>query len=174
MAVGEERKQVAHATPCHAVGVNFITPVMESLGRWSEEAATTISKIGRLLGQHLGLSTLETPRHLFQRCAIYISVEGKCQSLDPPSALSFSFCTCVFMTIIIVSFYILSCFIYCILCYFWLIFLCLMHLSSPLMCIAFVLISDSCHVFWPHFSFYSSFPLVFCHIGWGSFNAKNK
>ena len=33
LAVGEERKRVAHGTPCHAVGVNFIPLVMESLGR---------------------------------------------------------------------------------------------------------------------------------------------
>ena len=121
---------------------------MEFLGGWSEEATTAISRIGRQLGQRLGLPTSETTRCLFQRCAIYISVEGKCQSLDPPSALSFSFCRWVFMTVIIVSFYILSCFMYCILNLLLLVnFLCLLHLSSPLICIAFAFISDSCHVF---------------------------
>ena len=32
LAVGRERKRVAHATACRAVGVNFISLVMESLG----------------------------------------------------------------------------------------------------------------------------------------------
>ena len=32
LAVGGERKRDAHATACHAVGVNFIPLVMESLG----------------------------------------------------------------------------------------------------------------------------------------------
>ena len=43
---------------------------MESLGGWNEEAAATISRIGRLLGQRLGLPTSETTSHLFQICAI--------------------------------------------------------------------------------------------------------
>ena len=83
LAVREERKRVAHATPCHAVGVNFIPLVMESLGGWSEEAATTISRIGFLLGQRLGLP-------LWKKNAVF---------LDPPSALSFSPFVGVFMTI---------------------------------------------------------------------------
>ena len=68
--LGGERNRVAHATACRAVGVNFILLVMESLGEWSEEAAATISRIGRLLGQRLGLPTSETTRHHFERCAI--------------------------------------------------------------------------------------------------------
>ena len=70
LAVGEERKRVFHATACRAVGVNFISLVMESLGGWSKEVAATISRIGRLLGQRIGLPTSETIHHLFQRCAI--------------------------------------------------------------------------------------------------------
>ena len=65
-----ERKRVAHATACRAVGVNFISLVMECLGGWSEEAAATIYKIGRLLEQRLGLPTSETTRYLFKSCAI--------------------------------------------------------------------------------------------------------
>ena len=70
LAVGEERKRASHAEACRSVGVNFIPLVVESLGGWSEEAADTISSIGRLLGQRLGIPPSESVRHLFQRCAI--------------------------------------------------------------------------------------------------------
>ena len=44
--------------------------VVESLGGWSNEAAYTITKIGHLQGQRLGVPLAESIRHLFQRCAI--------------------------------------------------------------------------------------------------------
>ena len=70
LAVGEERKRASHAEACRSVGVSFIPLVVESLGGWSEEAVDTISSIGRLLGQRLGIPPSESVRHLFQRCAI--------------------------------------------------------------------------------------------------------
>ena len=65
-----ERKLSAHAEACRSVGVSFIPLVMESLGGCSDEAADTISSIGRLMGQRLGISPAESTRHLFQKCAI--------------------------------------------------------------------------------------------------------
>ena len=38
--VDEERKRAAHTEACHAVGVSFVSLVVESIGGWSEEAAT--------------------------------------------------------------------------------------------------------------------------------------
>ena len=60
----------AHAEDCRSIGVSFIPLVMETLGGWSEEASRTISSIGRLQGQRLGVPPSETTRHLFQRLAI--------------------------------------------------------------------------------------------------------
>ena len=42
------------AASCRVVGVSFIPLAVESLGSWSDLAAKTISRIGRLLGQRLG------------------------------------------------------------------------------------------------------------------------
>ena len=70
LRVGEERKMALHAASCRAVGVSFVPLLVESLGGWSDLAAKTLSSIGRLLGQRLGIPPSETTRHLFQRCAI--------------------------------------------------------------------------------------------------------
>ena len=70
LLLGEERKLSAHAEACRSVGVSFIPLVMESLGGWNDEAADTISSIGRLMGQRLGISPAESTHHLFQRCVI--------------------------------------------------------------------------------------------------------
>ena len=70
LTVGEQRKVAAHAAACHAVGVSFVPLVFETLGGMSELASTTVSRIGRLLGQRLGISPADTTRHLFQRCSI--------------------------------------------------------------------------------------------------------
>ena len=59
-----------HASSCQAVGVSFVPLVIESLGGWSDLAAKTLSSIGRLLGQRLGILPSDSVRHLFQRCAI--------------------------------------------------------------------------------------------------------
>ena len=40
------------------------------MGGWSDEAVDMISSIGRLIGQHLGISPMESTHHLLQRCAI--------------------------------------------------------------------------------------------------------
>ena len=70
LRVGEGRKIAAHQEACQAVGMSFVPLVVESLGGWSEEAAFTISRIGRLLGQRTGSSPGETTRHLFQRLSV--------------------------------------------------------------------------------------------------------
>ena len=53
-----------------AAGVIFLLIAVEVLGDWYEEAIFHISKIGRLMGQRLGLPPNETTKHLFQRLAI--------------------------------------------------------------------------------------------------------
>ena len=50
---------VAHPFGDHQVGCGV-----------SDMAADTISSLGRLLGQHLGISPFESTRHLYQRLAI--------------------------------------------------------------------------------------------------------
>ena len=62
----------------------FLPIVVEALGGWSEEAVFHISKIGRLIGQRLGLPPNETTKHLFQRLAIYLPVEGECIAMLSP------------------------------------------------------------------------------------------
>lgn len=70
LRIGEDRKMAAHADSCHEVGVVFTPLVVEALGGWSEQACHTISAIGRLQGQRLGISPTESTQHLFQRLAI--------------------------------------------------------------------------------------------------------
>lgn len=70
LQVGDERKMAAHAGSCRAVGVQFIPLVVETLGGWSQDAIDTISSIGRLQGQRLGIPPPESTSHLFQRLAI--------------------------------------------------------------------------------------------------------
>ena len=70
LAVGENRKMTMHASQCQAVGVSFVPLVIESLGCWSDLAVKTLSSIGRLLGQRLGILPSDSVRHLFQQCAI--------------------------------------------------------------------------------------------------------
>ena len=70
LRVGETRKMNANADSCHAVGVFFVPLVVEALGGWNDEATHTITSIGRLLGQHLGIPPHESTRHLFQCLAI--------------------------------------------------------------------------------------------------------
>ena len=59
-----------HAAACREVGVAFIPLVVESLGGWSGDASKTISNIGRLQGQRLGIPPADLTCHLFQRLAI--------------------------------------------------------------------------------------------------------
>ena len=51
-------------------GVSFFPLVVESLGGWSDESIDIIKSIGRLQGQHLGISPNESTQHLFQRLAV--------------------------------------------------------------------------------------------------------
>ena len=70
LSICEERKMATHAASCREVGVSFIPLAVESLGGWSDLAAKTISRIGRLLGQKLGIPPSITSRQLFQRCSV--------------------------------------------------------------------------------------------------------
>ena len=72
LAVAEHRKMSAHAPPpaCRAVGVSFIPLAFEALAGMSEATTTSLSRIGRLLGQRLGVSPADSIRHLFQRCSV--------------------------------------------------------------------------------------------------------
>ena len=70
LTVAEERKMAANSESCHALGINFIPLAVESLGGWSSKAIDTISSIGKLQGQRLGISPSETTHHLFQHLAI--------------------------------------------------------------------------------------------------------
>ena len=64
------QQRTVHAASCREVGVSFIPLAVESLGGWSDLAAKTISRIGRLLGQRLGIPPSITSRQLFQRCSV--------------------------------------------------------------------------------------------------------
>ena len=70
LKIAEERKRAAHNEACRSVGVTFTPLVIESLGRWSDDAIGTISRIGRLMGQRSGSPPAEATRHLFQKLAI--------------------------------------------------------------------------------------------------------
>ena len=70
LQVAEDRKRAAHHANCGAAGVVFLPITVEALGGWIEGAVFHISKIGRLMGQRLGLPPNETTKHLFQRLAI--------------------------------------------------------------------------------------------------------
>ena len=48
----------------------FMPLAIESLGGVSDMAAETFSSLGRLLGQHLGISPVESTRDLYQRLAV--------------------------------------------------------------------------------------------------------
>ena len=70
LLVAEERKFAAHGLACQAIGISFIPLAIESLGGLSVTASDTISSIGRLMGQRLGIPPADSTRHLFQRMAI--------------------------------------------------------------------------------------------------------
>ena len=66
LLVGEAREFTAHDTQCQSAGITFIPITFEALGGMSSLAADTIAKIGRLLGQRLGLPPQQPTHHLFQ------------------------------------------------------------------------------------------------------------
>ena len=70
LQVAEDRKRAAHNANCAAAGVVFLPIAVEALGGWSEEAVFHILKIGRLMGQRLGLPPNDPTKHIFQRLAI--------------------------------------------------------------------------------------------------------
>ena len=63
LLVAEERKFASHGASCQAVGISFIPLAIDSLGGVSDMSADTISSLGRLLGQRLGISPVESTRH---------------------------------------------------------------------------------------------------------------
>ena len=62
----------AHAPACRTVGVSFFTLAFEALGGMSEATTTSLSRIGRLLGQRLGVSPAASIRHPFQRGSVFL------------------------------------------------------------------------------------------------------
>ena len=70
LSVGEHRKMSAHAPACPAVGVSFIPLAFEALGGMSEAKTTSLSRIGRILGQRLGVSPSDSIHHPFQHCSV--------------------------------------------------------------------------------------------------------
>ena len=74
----------AHAESCRAVGVLFIPLVVESMGRWSDEAIHLIASIGRLQGQRLGIPPSESIRHL--PTIGHLAIERERHTVDPPPA----------------------------------------------------------------------------------------
>ena len=54
LQLGEERKMKAHAVPCYSKSIFFVLLIVETIGGWSEEAASIIGHVGHLLGQRLG------------------------------------------------------------------------------------------------------------------------
>ena len=113
LLVAEERKFASHGAACQAIGICFIPLAIESLGGMSDMTADTISSIGRLLGQRLGISPGESTRHLFQRLAISLwrgnaSWIHRSPQLAPPWTVLFNlFC-----------FVLCVCFVPCIFCVF--------------------------------------------------------
>ena len=65
LSVPDERKQASRQNACQAAGINFVP-----LWRMEPRGSGTIKLIGRLQGQRLGLSILETTAHLFRWLAI--------------------------------------------------------------------------------------------------------
>ena len=107
------------AEACCSVGVSFIPLVMESLGGWSDEAVDTISSIGRPMGQRLGISPVESTRHLFQRCAIYLCRGNaalwihRCPIRAPcVMTINFLFCICAVCVCVFSYMYCPCCFVF--------------------------------------------------------------
>jgi len=72
LLVGEARKISAHEAACSAAGISFVPLVMESIGGMSASTVNTLTCIGRLLGQRLGIPPSDSIRHLLQRCSISV------------------------------------------------------------------------------------------------------
>ena len=68
----EARKLSTCEAACTAVEFSFVPTVMEFLGGMSALAVNTLAGIGRLLGQQLGIQTVDSIRHLFQKCSITV------------------------------------------------------------------------------------------------------
>ena len=83
LSICEERKMATHAASCREVGVSFIPLAVESLGGWSDLAAKTISRIGRLLGQRLWHPPLH---HLSPTVSevLRVAVERECCPVAAP------------------------------------------------------------------------------------------
>ena len=78
-----------HDTPCHSAGITFVPVTFEALGGMSYFAS-----IGRLLGQHLGVSPQESTHHLFQGLLISLwrgneALCGSTTAFLPPNSMDF-------------------------------------------------------------------------------------
>ena len=71
-----------HASHCQAVGVSFVPLAIESLGGWSDLAVKTLSSIGRLLGQWLGILPSDYSSSVSEVCNF--TMEGECLSMATP------------------------------------------------------------------------------------------
>ena len=103
LLVAEKRKFPSYGATCQAVGITFIPLVIESLGGVSD-MADTISSLGRLLGQRLGISPVESTRLLYQKLAISLwrgnasAWIHRCPQLTPSLDSVFSnACLCCFV-----------------------------------------------------------------------------
>ncbi len=70
------------------LGIVFVPLIVESLGGWSEEAISTISSIGHLQGQRLGLNAPGTSGH---------ALGGACGFAGSPSAQPQLMASCNFV-----------------------------------------------------------------------------
>ena len=71
--LGCRGEKVCFGATCQVVGITFHPPRHRvPIGGVSEMTADTISSLGRLLGQRLGISPIESTRHLYQRLAIFL------------------------------------------------------------------------------------------------------
>ena len=112
-----------HAASCRVVGISFIPLAVESLGGWSDVAAKTISRIGHLLGQRLGIpppSPLAScSRGAPCRCGEGMLPCGCTVSLQsPPSLTVLSDFLIIFVFVVCCLFFLFFC-----LCFFVLFFL---------------------------------------------------
>ena len=84
LRVREERKMAAHAEACCAVGVLFVPLVVESVGRWSDEAIHPIASIGHLQGQCLVIPPSERKTPL--PAIGHLAIERERHTVDLPPA----------------------------------------------------------------------------------------
>ena len=115
LAVGENRKMAMHASQCQAVGLSFVPLVIESLWGWSDLAAKTLSSIGHLLGQRLGILP---PDSVSEVCNF--TLEGERLSMatliSNLAVFYFIFVFCVLFVLYCLVFFFQLCILLCVSC----------------------------------------------------------